>query len=91
MNLQVDTLMSPSVPQESGVRLVGTHDGSGAGDCDKPYRFGRRPNTSAPFPFTERQYARLLIFRGRFRDGTEYAERANTTRAFDAEWHPAAA
>ena len=32
---------------------------------DEPYRFGRRPNTRAPFPFTERQFARLLIVRGR--------------------------
>ena len=32
---------------------------------DEPYRFGRRPNTRAPFPFTEREFARLLIVRGR--------------------------
>jgi hypothetical protein len=32
---------------------------------DEPYRFGRRPNTRAPFPFTEHQFARLLIVRGR--------------------------
>ena len=32
---------------------------------DEPYRFGRRPTVRAPFPFTERQLARLLIVRGR--------------------------
>ena len=33
---------------------------------DEPYRFGRRPTTRAPFPFTERQFMRLLVLRGRF-------------------------
>ena len=32
---------------------------------DEPYQFGRRPNTRAPWPFTERQFARLLILRSR--------------------------
>jgi hypothetical protein len=32
---------------------------------DEAYRFGRRPNSRAPFPFTEREFARLLIARGR--------------------------
>jgi hypothetical protein len=32
---------------------------------DESYRFGRRPTTGAPFPFTELQFARLLIVRGR--------------------------
>jgi hypothetical protein len=40
----------------------------GAGDHDEEYRFGRRPNARAPYPFTERQFARLLILRGRLRD-----------------------
>lgn len=35
---------------------------------DEPYRFGRRPNARAPYPFTERQFARLLVFRGRLQD-----------------------
>jgi len=38
---------------------------STAVDYDEPYRFGRRPNSRAPYPFTERQFARLLIVRGR--------------------------
>ncbi|MDQ3808702.1 MAG: hypothetical protein M3336_00255 [Chloroflexota bacterium] len=47
----------------------GTHDGLGAGDHDQPYRFGRRPRASAPYPFSTRQYGRLVVLRGRLRDG----------------------
>ena len=43
-------------------------DGVGAGDHDLPYRFGRRPRASAPYPFSTRQYARLLVLRGRVRE-----------------------
>jgi len=32
---------------------------------DEPYRFGRRPTVRAHFPFTEREFARLLIVRSR--------------------------
>jgi hypothetical protein len=35
---------------------------------DEPYRFGRRPTARAPYPFTERQFARLLILKGRVVD-----------------------
>ena len=45
---------------------AGTRDGSGASDNDLPYVFGRRPRAIAPWPFTERQYARLLLVRGRY-------------------------
>jgi hypothetical protein len=45
---------------------AGSKDGTGAGDNDQPYVFGRRPRAIAPWPFTERQYARLLVVRGRF-------------------------
>ena len=48
----------PAVPS-------GTKDCTSAADHDEPYRFGRRPNAMAPYPFTERQYARLLIMRSR--------------------------
>ncbi len=44
---------------------AGSKDGSGASDHDHPYVFGRRPRAAAPWPFTERQYARLLVLRGR--------------------------
>jgi hypothetical protein len=43
----------------------GTLDGYGAGDHDLPYRFGRKPTSSQPFPFSTHQYARLLILRSR--------------------------
>lgn len=46
----------------------GSRDGSGAGDNDQPYVFGRRPTTRAPYPFTELEFARLLRVRGRMRD-----------------------
>jgi len=36
-----------------------------AASYDESYRFGRQPTAQAPFPFTERQFARLLIARGR--------------------------
>ena len=45
--------------------LTGTKDGTTAADHDQPYRFGHRPTTIAPYPFSERQYARLLILRSR--------------------------
>ena len=44
---------------------AGSKDGSGASDHDQPYVFGRSPRAVAPWPFTERQFARLLLVRGR--------------------------
>ena len=44
-------------------------DGSTAGDHDIPYIFDRLPRAASPFPFSMRQFARLLILRGRFRAG----------------------
>jgi hypothetical protein len=46
-----------------------SHDGTGAGDHDVPYTFGRHPRTSAPYPFSTRQYARLLVLRSEVRCG----------------------
>ena len=43
---------------------------------DEPYRFGRRPNTRAPFPFTEREFARLLIVRGRINAASSVSNQA---------------
>jgi hypothetical protein len=48
--------------------ITGSKDGSGAGDHDEPYQFGRRPRAVAPWPFTERQFGRLLVLRGRVQD-----------------------
>ena len=54
--------------QQTQVRsatIDGTLDGLGAGDHDLPYRFGGKPTSSQPFPFSTHQYARLLILRSR--------------------------
>ena len=53
----------------------GSKDGSGAGDNDQPYTFGRRPRAVAPWPFTERQYAHLLVLRGRLADAPNPSDR----------------
>jgi hypothetical protein len=42
---------------------AGSLDGTGAGDHDIAYCFGKRPNAITPFPFSTRQYARLLVLR----------------------------
>lgn len=44
---------------------AGSFDGQGSGDHDKPYMFGRLPSSAAPFPFSTREFVRLLIVRGR--------------------------
>jgi hypothetical protein len=41
--------------------------------------FGRRPHGAAPFPFTTRQYARLLALRGRIADGLMGADDLDAT------------
>ena len=50
--------------------VCGSLDGHGSGDHDVPFRFGRRPWANAPFPFSPRQYGRLLVLRGRVQDRT---------------------
>jgi hypothetical protein len=56
-------------PQLSTFPVHGSFDGDGAGDHDQPYRFGRRPSANVPYPFSTRQYMRLLVLRGRVQDG----------------------
>ena len=56
------------VPPSHTGRDNGSLDGDGAGDHDQPYRFGDHPRASVPYPFNTRQYARLLVLRGRVRD-----------------------
>ena len=63
------------VPMQPDLR--GSLDGAGASDCDMPYRFGSRPRTEVPFPFSTRQYARLLILRSRVRAGVFAADGAH--------------
>jgi hypothetical protein len=64
----------------------GSRDGDGAGDNDQPYRFGWRPRASVPYPFSTRQYARLLVFRIHVRD--RLADGGDTD---GPNWTPAAA
>lgn len=45
-----------------------TRDGTGAADNNKAYWYSH-PTAERCFPFTEWQYARLLVMRGRFQDG----------------------
>ena len=73
--------MSSTQLWESNGRF-GSLDGQGAGDHDQPYRFGPtsrawrrasgalgwRPRASVPYPFNTRQFARLLVLRGRVQD-----------------------
>ncbi len=47
----------------------GSLDGTGSGDHDQAYRFGRKPRAAAPYPFSTRQFMRLLVLRGRIQDG----------------------
>ena len=55
--------------QTRSAAIDGTLDGSGAGDNDQPYRFGRKPTVSQPFPFSTHEFARLLILRSRIHAG----------------------
>lgn len=68
----------PPLPWPAASPALGSLDGDGAGDHDQPYRFGWRPRTSAPYPFNTRQYARLLVLRGRHRDHPGAAPRVDT-------------
>jgi hypothetical protein len=45
-----------------------SRDGRGAGDHDLIYVFGRLPSALAPFPFSTRELARLMVLRSRVRD-----------------------
>jgi hypothetical protein len=53
------------------VQAAGSLDGVGAGDHDRVFLF-RRPRVSAPFPFSTRQYARLLVLRGAVQAGERH-------------------
>jgi hypothetical protein len=59
----------PVISDQEADGIVGTRDGFGAGDHDQLYRFGRRPRSAATYPFSTRQYVRLLVLRGRIQDG----------------------
>lgn len=38
-------------------------------DYDQPYEFGHTPRAIAPGPFSTREFARLLVLRGRIQAG----------------------
>jgi hypothetical protein len=59
---------------------TGSRDGEGAGDHDQPYRFGWRPRASVPYPFSTRQYARLLVLRSHVQDSQLCAHDAHRAR-----------
>jgi hypothetical protein len=63
--------MTPGIPIPSSAHAGASEslDGTGAGDHDTAYVFGRLPRAAAPFPFSTRQFARLLVLRGRVRAG----------------------
>lgn len=61
------------VPRTAGAAQLGSRDGVGSGDHDVPFSFGCRPSSGWTYPFTARQYSRLLVMRGRAQDG-EFAD-----------------
>lgn len=52
--------IDPQLLQES-------RDGTGAGDHDIEFVFGHVPHALAPFPFSTRQSARLMVLRSHLR------------------------
>jgi hypothetical protein len=72
---------NPVSPTPEEIVATGSKDGDGAGDRDEPYRFGRKPNAQAPYPFNERQYARLLILRSRLDGSPSDDDRRSTPSA----------
>ena len=58
-------------PQSTpGQRNTGeSRDGYGSGDHDRPFIFGRLPRALAPFPFSTREFARLMVLRSRLQAG----------------------
>jgi hypothetical protein len=47
--------------QEPTLSTGGTKDGTGAADHDKPYQFGHKSTSAWTHPFSEVEFARLLI------------------------------
>jgi hypothetical protein len=76
------TYLEPQEPPQAP-RPIGSRDGAGAGDHDQPYRFGR-PRANVPYPFNTRQYARLLVLRGRLQDRHAGEDQAHRTSSVSA-------
>jgi hypothetical protein len=60
--------MNPE-PVTAVTAVIGSHDGEGAGDHDVPFKFSWRPRLAATYPFSTRQYARLLVLRSQAEAG----------------------
>jgi uncharacterized Fe-S cluster-containing radical SAM superfamily enzyme len=71
----MDASHDPTLAANLDPTSLGTKDGLTAADNDTPYRFGRRPTVQAPFPFSERQFARLLSLRSRLGETTSVEDR----------------
>ena len=67
------TNLKPTPVESTTPVIGGTKDGLGAADHDEPFRFGYRPSARWTYPFSVESYCRLLILRGRVRDG-EFAD-----------------
>jgi len=61
-------------PMPRSARIAESAADVASGELDQPYTMGRHPSVSAPFPFTPREFARLLVLRGRVQDGLVAAE-----------------
>ncbi len=44
---------------------LGSRDGVGSGDKDTPYAWGSTPRFLAPYPFTQREYIKLTVLKGK--------------------------
>ena len=66
---QMPPLDQPTTPSPEPFTAAPSLDGRAAGDHDQPYRFGRLPRAVAPYPFSTRQFARLLVLRGKVAAG----------------------
>ena len=52
----------------------GTKDGTGAADHDRPYQFGNKSTSAWTHPFSDVEFARLLVVRGRLRAANEHVD-----------------
>jgi hypothetical protein len=83
-------ILMPQIRTPNIDRTPGSLDGEGSGDHDQPYRFGFRPRASAPYPFSTRQYARLLVLRSRIHDDAETTARLDCCNVSALRLRPAA-
>jgi hypothetical protein len=58
--------------QESKPPTSGSKDGTGGADHDQPYQFGHKSTVAWTHPFSDVEFARLLIVRGRLRAANDH-------------------